>query len=629
MVPSFRGTELEVLIIEPDDGHYELIRSCLAHRKEIRCQLRRVRDVQKGLWLLNSQDFKIILLGLPPIQSEALEPLSQLVSSRNDIPIIALGMSGDHDLGLEAIQAGAQDFLLKPELSNGNLARAICYTLERQQMMELTLSREERIRAIGQALPDLVFVLDEQGRYIEVITSKENLLYQEAAKVKGKLLSEVFDTQTSGIFMKVIERALLTQETQVLEYSLTVPAGERWFEGRTAQTSLEVEGLRTVVFIARDITERKQADQQLQESEARFRTLFETSPAGVEIDQQGRLLYANPAFERIFGISDLNALIGEPIDFIIAPSDRERVISITSAREAGEKVPETYQFQGQRQDGSTFPVEVTASNLTLSQEKATMAIIHDISERKELERKLLQSEKLAAIGQLGAGVAHELNTPLANISLLADNLIDTTMDEEVASAATQIVDQVQFAAEIVRDLLNYARPESLDLEPLELQDLLEASLNQLNLPEEVKVEQNLEPDLPLLEGDVIRFQEILTNLITNSVAAMEDRELQELSIVARKVGSNVEIRLRDTGKGITQENLERIYDPFFTTKPAGRGTGLGMSIVQRLVQEHRGTINVRSRPEVGTRVTLSFPGFFNGSVKELIVDSTTPSSPRS
>jgi PAS domain S-box-containing protein len=162
---------------------------------------------------------------------------------------------------------------------------------------------------------------------------------------------------------------------------------------------MEFEGEEYVCGFVRDITERKETEKALQISEARFRTLFETSPDGVIIDQDGILLYANPAYQQMFGIDDLQKRLGQPYAPIIAPQDLQRVLAISAAREAGEEAPTTYEFTGKRADGVEFSVEVTAAPYEHEGRPAAMAILRDITERKRTHQALLQSEASLAEAQ--------------------------------------------------------------------------------------------------------------------------------------------------------------------------------------------------------------------------------------
>lgn len=223
----------------------------------------------------------------------------------------------------------------------------------------------------------------------------------------------------------------------------------------------------------------------------------------------------------------------------------------------------------------------------------------------ETQRKLIQSEKLASIGQLAAGVAHELNNPLANISLNAEMLMRTCKDETTARKLKVIEENVASAAKIIRDLLDFSREPRLELEYLDVNEVIEKTLESLKYKMKgIKLVKNLYP-VPEILGDRVRLRQVFTNLISNAIQAME--EGGTLTITSQRVGNWVEVKVSDTGKGIAREHLSKIFDPFFTTKGVGKGTGLGLAITYSIVQKHKGWIDVESEIGKGTTFTVKLP----------------------
>lgn len=223
----------------------------------------------------------------------------------------------------------------------------------------------------------------------------------------------------------------------------------------------------------------------------------------------------------------------------------------------------------------------------------------------ETQRKLIQSEKLASIGQLAAGVAHELNNPLANISLNAEMLMRTCKDEVSAKKLKVIEENIASAAKIVRDLLDFSRETKLELEYLDLNEVLEKTLESLKYEMKgIRVIENLSP-LPRILGDRVRLRQVFTNLISNAIQAMEKGGI--LAVSTRASREYVEIKISDTGSGIPREHLSKIFDLFFTTKGVGKGTGLGLAISYSIVQKHKGLIEVESEVGKGTTFTVKLP----------------------
>jgi PAS domain S-box-containing protein len=244
-----------------------------------------------------------------------------------------------------------------------------------------------------------------------------------------------------------------------------------------------------------------------------------------------------------------------------------------------------------------------------------LVIMDDITERIELEVQLTQADKLSSIGLLAAGVAHEVNTPLAVISSYAQMLSKQVQsDPQKAAVLEKITKQTFRASEIVNNLLNFSRTTGTELTEISLNKVIADTLALLEHQFKVahiEVQSELYDNLPLIQGNAGRLQQVFLNLFLNAKDAMATSGGGVLN-VATLNGELVSVRVSDTGSGIAQENIQRIYDPFFTTKtsPAegqNRGTGLGLSVTYGIIQEHAGNIRVESRPGEGTTFTLDFP----------------------
>jgi signal transduction histidine kinase len=242
-----------------------------------------------------------------------------------------------------------------------------------------------------------------------------------------------------------------------------------------------------------------------------------------------------------------------------------------------------------------------------------LVIMDDITERMELEAQLSQADKLSSIGLLAAGVAHEVNTPLAVISsytqLLAKQL---QSDPQKAALLDKITKQSFRASEIVNNLLNFSRTTGTEFSEVSLNKVIHDTLALLEHQfkvAHVEVKPELYENLPPIQGNAGRLQQIFLNLFLNAKDAMPEGGVLH---VATQNGEFVTVQVSDTGTGIAQEHIQRIYDPFFTTKTSpqegqNRGTGLGLSVTYGIIQEHAGKIRVDSHPGEGTTFTLDFP----------------------
>jgi signal transduction histidine kinase len=239
----------------------------------------------------------------------------------------------------------------------------------------------------------------------------------------------------------------------------------------------------------------------------------------------------------------------------------------------------------------------------------TIVILEDISARVQLEEQLQISEKMASIGLLAAGVAHEVNTPLTGISSYVQMLLEgADVDDPRTRMLEKIEKQTFRAARIVNGLLNLARPAQIDTGPVDVNTVINDVLSLLDhqmRTGSIQVRKELAARGPVVQAVEYKLQQVFLNLFLNARDAMPKGGW--LTIVTRADGNQAIIEVADTGSGIPTEQLSRIYDPFFTTKEIGKGTGLGLSITYGIMQEHDGSISCESAPGQGTRFNLSLP----------------------
>jgi signal transduction histidine kinase len=238
-----------------------------------------------------------------------------------------------------------------------------------------------------------------------------------------------------------------------------------------------------------------------------------------------------------------------------------------------------------------------------------LILLDDITQRVRMEDQMLQNEKLTSLGLLAAGVAHEVNTPLAVISNYIQMLgKQIPADDPKQKTIERIVKQTFRASEIVNNLLNFSRTGSAESADVDLNSVLEETLTLVQHPfktARVNVIRNYAQRLPPVLGSTTRLQQVFLNLFLNARDAMPSGGMLEVRTAA--YNGSIEVEVTDTGSGIPPEHLHRIFDPFFTTKSTGKGTGLGLSVSYGIIKEHAGKVDVRSTPGKGTSFRLEFP----------------------
>jgi two-component system NtrC family sensor kinase len=363
----------------------------------------------------------------------------------------------------------------------------------------------------------------------------------------------------------------------------------------------------------------------LRRAEWRFRTLFRSAPDAVfTVLQSGRIREANDAASEITGIDTLR-MVGRRLSELMIESDREPLDQALAATFGGNSARLEVTFQ--REAGqSAHLVSLAASLLPEAEPPGVLVVARDVTAEREMRGRLMESDRLAAVGELVAGVAHEVNNPLSSISAYAQLLLrDPRIDGVLREHVEVIRSETTRASHVVKDLLAFARRSEPRHEPVDLNLVVARTLRmrafQLS-SNRVTVHQSLEEDLPAVIGDARQLQQVCLNLITNATQAMAAAGAGTLGIVTRRRGDQVVLEVTDTGSGIPSEARARIFEPFFTTKGEGEGTGLGLSVSYGIVTAHQGKIEVAATSADGTTLRVTLPGAGN-----TVADGDHPEGP--
>lgn len=354
----------------------------------------------------------------------------------------------------------------------------------------------------------------------------------------------------------------------------------------------------------------------LRRSEALSRAFLESaSESIVAVDAGGLIVLVNARTETMFGYPR-DELIGQPVELLIPTRLRERHVGHRAAYMAAPRVRSMGQgldLSGRKKDGTEFPVEVSLSYVQTEEGIRTIAFIIDISERVAFQRAARQADKLAALGTLSAGIAHEINNPMAFVTSNLNRLAELWNKPEEGSDVDEIMAECREGTTRVRDivsnLLQVTRQSEGRIEPVDLCRVVRQIFPILR--QEARFRAQLRAELtpvPPVIGDADLLGQVVLNLTLNALHAIEEGAPSENEVVVSTAleGDRVLLRVRDTGSGIAPEAMPRIFDPFFTTKQSGQGTGLGLAISHRIVSQHRGTIHVESGGR-GSLFTVALP----------------------
>jgi len=346
----------------------------------------------------------------------------------------------------------------------------------------------------------------------------------------------------------------------------------------------------------------------LRQTEWRFRTLFRAAPDAVfTVLRSGRIREANDAAADIVG-TDVMRMVGRRLSDLVAEEDRSRLDGALEATFTGRSARLELTFRRAPNEPSHV-VSLAASLLPEADPPSILVVARDVTAEREMRVRLMESDRLAAVGELVAGVAHEVNNPLSSISAYAQLLLRDPRLEGVQREHVEVIRaETMRASHVVKDLLAFARRSEPRHEPLDLNTVVSRTLRmrayQLSL-NHLRVEQRLAEGLPAVIGDARQLQQVCLNLITNAVQAMASAGGGTLTVATGVRNGEVTLEVGDTGTGIPPEARARIFEPFFTTKKEGQGTGLGLSVSYGIVAAHKGKIEIAATSARGTTIRVS------------------------
>jgi PAS domain S-box-containing protein len=494
--------------------------------------------------------------------------------------------------------------------------------------------QSEQFRVTLESIGDAVIATEAEGRVTYVNPVAENLLGYSLAQAKSRPLGEVFNIVnefTRRVAENPVERVL--REGQIIGLAnhtvLVRPDGtEVPIDDSAAPIYDDAGTIVGVVLVFRDITERRRAEK----AKATLAAIVESSDdAIISKDLNGRIVTWNAGAERLFGHRE-QEVIGRPITLIIPHSHLNEETMILQRIRDGERI-DHYETVRQRKDGSLLDISLTVSPIRdgLGNIVGASKVARDITRRKfveealreseerfrrqaqELEQQLIMSGRLVSLGEVTASMAHEFNNPLGIIMGFVEDMLSSTDPADPNYRTLQIIDEeAKRCRQVVSDLMEYARPKSTEFRSTSIVDVIEKTLQLVEnrlYKQKVSVEKTLAPELPRIQADSPQLEQVLVNLYLNAIDAMP--EGGKLIVESRMVQTDstaqmVEITVADTGFGIAETDLGKIFQPFFTAKKR-RGMGLGLPICQRIVKNHGGRIEVKSQQGVGTTFMIYLP----------------------
>jgi len=496
-------------------------------------------------------------------------------------------------------------------------------TAESRRTEKLLGVSGERYRAIVEASLDGIYQVDTSGKFIYINKAFAAMLGYKSEDLLGKHVAVLLNREILPKVMTMV-KAAFSGEKVLDEIPVKHKDGHEIVVGFNVVPLCASGSIIGLTGVMRDITQRKKAEEALRESEAHYSALVRSLTDAVFKIRDGAITWCNNRVEAVYGYTR-NDLVGRKVTSLF-PEDtnrREFIGAVSAAIKEDGFFRDTGRIK--KKDGSIAYVEYTISLIPGSDPVELVALGHDITERKHAEEEKLRLEeqlslagRLATVGELEAGVAHELNNPLTAIQGFAQLLTtNDSLDDTAKKGVHTIYKEAQRATRITGNLLPFARRHETEKSYISINEALVKTLelraHQLKL-NNIEIVTELQTNLPKTMADLQQMQQVFINIINNAEQAMvEAHGKGRLLVGTNTEGSTIRTTFADDGPGISEENLKRIFDPFFTTKEVGKGTGLGLSICYGLVQAHGGRIYARSKLEQGATFVVEIPVVSNGS----------------
>ena len=490
---------------------------------------------------------------------------------------------------------------------------------------------EKKYRTILDNIEDGYFEVDLDGNFTYFNDALCRLIGYSATAMAGMNNREYMDEENAKKVFQTFNRVYETSKpTKAFDWEITKVDGSKSHVDASVSLITNPEG-NPIGFrgIARDVTAQKQSQSDLRESEAKYRQLVNHAPAGIyEVDFiEGKFVNVNDLICEYTGYTRQELLAMSALD-ILAEDSQKKFLERLDKILKGQKIPSSVEFKIRAKSGREFSVLINSKIIygADGKPKGATAVVHDITEQKQaeeekknLEYQLQQAQKMEAIGTLAGGIAHDFNNILSVIIGYTELIL---MNGDVAGEVRQNLKEIfsasKHARDMVKQILAFSRQNKQERKPIQVAHIAKEAIKMLqaSLPTTISIQHHIEKDTGVIEADPTQIHQVLMNLCTNAAHAINEKDgVLEIhlgnidldqkaaaDIPGLKTGSYLKLSVKDSGEGIHPEVQQHIFNPYFTTKEKGEGTGLGLAVVQGIVKSNKGAVTVES--EVGKGATF-------------------------
>jgi PAS domain S-box-containing protein len=615
---------ISALLVEDNPADARLLREAVREAEATHINLTHVTTLESALQRLRDEHFDVVMLDLSLPDAEGLETLVRMHMQAPAVPIVVLTGLDDEALAVRAVREGAQDYLVKGQVTSQLLIRAMRYATERKRAVEALQRSEEYFRSLIENALDIITVIDTGGTIRYGSPSLKRVLgYEPQELIQRQFVSLVHPEDVSRVDEVLASAETRGSTSQSVEFRFRHKNGSWRVLEAIGQHFNHDTSAPSYVLNSRDITERKRDEEALRQANETLAAVIETSPLAIyTIDLKGHVTSWNTAAERMYGYTQADVMHR----FLpMVPQDEVPPFLDRLGQTARGRSFAAIEGKRRRKDSTLIDVSMWSAPLRdgSGAVHGAVVVVADITDRKRLEEQFQQAQKMEAVGRLAGGVAHDFNNLLTVITGYCQMLLDRL---EPADPAYEDMQQVLRAADrattLTKQLLAFSRKQIVQPKVVDLNMLLRDMDHILKrlIGEDIDLHIETQAELGQVRVDPGQLEQVIINLAVNARDAMPKGgkltvELRNAyiddSFIARHFavapGAYVLLAVSDTGVGIPPEVQQHLFEPFFTTKEKGRGTGLGLSTSYGIVKQNAGEILVYSEVGVGTTFKIYLP----------------------
>jgi PAS domain S-box-containing protein len=478
---------------------------------------------------------------------------------------------------------------------------------ERNQMHEALRESEDRYRTIFESANDILMLIDNKGKILDVNARIEDVGGYKREELVGKdirTLSEIMSQESLNIVAGNYLKRMAGKDVPFYDVEMFKKNGERLVIQINAVAVRKGDNIIGDLAILRDITEAKQVEKSLKLQKDLIDRILATIPNAVLLlDKNLNVIIANQTFYKLFKLKKNKIEEKSVNELISAPELDHAIKNLLDSKEQKTSTEFRYYIESAE--------KILIAHIFPMENECLLLVINDVTEEREKQERLYLTDRLVSVGEMAAGIAHELNNPLTSVIGLSSVILKQDAPETIKEDLHSIYSEAQRCANIVKNLLTFARKHVPKKEPLQITSIV-ADVLKLRAYEHkinnISVETEFPPDLPVVLADYFEIQQVFINIILNAEAAMIDANGGgTLKISGKSANNHVDISFSDDGPGIPKEHMRYLFNPFFTTKEVGKGTGLGLSICYGIIASHGGKIYARSEYGKGATFIVELP----------------------